>query len=420
MQKHETLLQVSGCEVLHRIVHLAGKDVADRALIFCWHFRCVTLTWFAEFLETAHAIADTRVLWFCGDSSLSRMRANLISVLTAQLGLPQPMLSPQCTSLSLLSTLDGFCMADCSQELIGTFFTLWGRVLLSQHQLKIADITLLANTTRDVRRSLEYFLRASSRGVLDDRVLTVSLLQGQMCYLEAGLYWVSGLDVSFDRFFQGDRKPIDFVGKGHFVYDEILPDAIYNEKIAYAIAHDRSMTSIFDHAELGMRFLELSSACAVRAQPLHCQQTLAFLPYGKSQEIWLKVEEIMSLQTQTWQERLKRGMTRDENQEIELTQSFRFAKKDMLLGSLTTSTFSSRRSFINQSVYSCYQWFCHVFSLTFCLCESWKSKSYQVSEFDLAAVETEGLARVHLEMCPEVLEDRALHCTKRRFAPGAL
>lgn len=329
-----------GCEPLRTIKCLAGEDAAKRALIFCWYFRCVNLTWLAEFLSKMYAASNERMAWSRSDTPLNRLRANVLSVLTAQLGPTDNTQMPQTSSMSLLGTLDGFCQANCPQYLISCFFKYMGRVVNEYYQIAGSDVLDLINTVRSLREHLEWAIKDRDDREEDQVMEQAQRLQSQLCYLEAGLYQVSGMDCIQGRYEFGIRKGLDIVEKGIFVHEAnslVLAEASGWDCVNM-VAHDQAVTWVFDQWESSFRTLCIQPMEKVRKNALISKKELGFEDRKTQDILWRDIKNNQSQQKKLWQKKLKE--TREcfeESKERDSDPGFDIEKKHVLLGRHTGS-----------------------------------------------------------------------------------
>jgi hypothetical protein len=327
-----------GCEPLYTIKSLAGKEAAERALIFCWYFRCVNLTWLADFLSRLYAASSRRVDWSRNGTPLDRMRANVLSVLSVQFGPTHNTQMPQTGSMSLLGTLDGFCQANCPQHLISYFFKYMGRVVNECYQIAGSDVLDLINMLRFLREHMEWTINNKSDEEKDCATEQARRLQSQLCYLEAGLYKVSGMDCIQGRYEFGIRKSLDIVEKGIFVHEAnslVLAEAS-GWCCVNMVAHDQAMTWVFDQWESSFGTLYIQPMEKIRKNALLNKKELGFEDKKTQDMLWRDIKKNQSQQKKLWQQKLKEPRECfEESKEIDSDLGFDIEKKHVLLGGHT-------------------------------------------------------------------------------------
>ena len=202
-------------------------------------------TKFINTFKNIGASAPLKIKWASDANEQNRIKANLIGVLGTQFKFLKKDHMPQLKSMSLLGSLNGFCQAGCDKTKVKRFLDLWEKAAKEKEQWRAEDTVEFANCVRDLRQDIESALDKNSTADMRQ----AQKLQAHLCYIEAGFYMSSRIQLEDGHYGMGPREgdPINSIQEGVYGYEQPLKSSEKGfEEKARELAHDVLISHLFD------------------------------------------------------------------------------------------------------------------------------------------------------------------------------
>ena len=235
-----------GFLVYNMINPIYGKRAANSVVLLLICMQGMILFGFVSRFKKIADAAKPKFIWSAMQDVNSQIKANVVAVLGAQFKPPEHVHMPQSASLSILQSLDGFCIAKTPKKAVNDFLSYWEKAADPKYRMSDADICDFANTIRILRQQVASFIMSNPDA---KAIQQCQMLQSQLCYIEAGFYRVSQLKLVGDRYVRGPRtnpQRINPLQQGYFAFEQ--PSATSEsglENKARELKHDVLVSGLF-------------------------------------------------------------------------------------------------------------------------------------------------------------------------------
>ncbi|GEM_PF-3436214 len=236
-----------GWMVSSAIKVLYGERAANSVSTFADQYAGDNTYGFINRFKKIAEAARPKFIWAKMSDVNSQVKANMVAVLGAQFKSPEHKHMPQSASLSILQSLDGFCIAGAPKKDVATFLSYWESAANPKKTFSNQDICAFANTVRRLRKLLESYVLKHPDA---HDIAKCKMLQTHLCYIEAGFYRVSQIDLIDEMYYEGPRispERMNPLIQGYFDFEQPTPGVreSRDDNTTRELKHDILISGLF-------------------------------------------------------------------------------------------------------------------------------------------------------------------------------